>query len=630
MYLINTTTRQLHRFNKNDEIPPYAILSHVWGAHEQTFADTPLAKSGGKKRDLRLRRSSKKIRGACATAALHGYKWLWADTSCIDASNSAELSEAINSMFELYRDASMCYAYLEDVPPGENPYLPRSAFRRSRWFKRVWTLQELIAPASVIFLASDWQTIGAKRQLGELIESITGIDRLVLTHRRSLEDVSIACRMSWAATREARREEDRAYSLMGIFGVYMPTIYGEKERAFLRLQEEIIKRSPDQSIFAWGRALHDYNSGVFVATAKQHDYNCQSDAEALFATSPADFIDCADITPIELSEFAASIGLDQENVPVYTHTSAGIRTTLPMVAIGQSSRSPDAWLGLLSCIDGHGRLICLFLRAHETISSKFLIGGYIAQGNRRNEYYRTSRLTQFERYLVASVSLKEVIIHSSRVTSRGRSQTSSSLTSSSASRGSLIFFEPPCTITISKSCIISLSRLGFVMPVIPESGFRLTAPGETRSISFIGYQSFTVHFGVCALEMSAGSLQQAQLWATVTFESGSDLDSLFATHSEAEYSLLEPEEPVDVHPDESLLVQHWKDHRQTFGTRSREVRLTFSYPCLTSHNVAERGAAEIYELEIRFHGYWGEERRRYKGSRASYSIAATSQRRANW
>ncbi|KAI0645328.1 heterokaryon incompatibility protein-domain-containing protein, partial [Trametes meyenii] len=251
MYLLNTTTRQLHKFDKNDEIPPYAILSHVWGAHEQTFANTPRAKSRGKKRDLRLRRSSKKIRGACATAALHGYKWLWADTSCIDTSNSAELSEAINSMFELYRDASMCYAYLEDVPPGEDPYRPQSAFRRSRWFKRVWTLQELIAPASVIFLASDWQTIGAKRQLGGLIESITGIDRLVLTHRRPLEDVSIACRMSWAATREARREEDRAYSLMGIFGVCMPTIYGEKARAFLRLQEEIIKRTPDQSIFAW-------------------------------------------------------------------------------------------------------------------------------------------------------------------------------------------------------------------------------------------------------------------------------------------------------------------------------------------------------------------------------------------
>ncbi|KAI0364150.1 HET-domain-containing protein, partial [Pilatotrama ljubarskyi] len=244
MYLLNTTTLRLHRFDKEKEVPPYAILSHVWGDNEQTFQDTPLTKEG---RDGRG-----KIKGACAKALLDGFRWLWADTNCIDASNSAELSEAINSMFGWYRNAAMCYAYLDDVAPDEDPYSPASSFRASKWFRRVWTLQELIAPGSVVFLSFDWRPIGAKRILADLIESITGIDRLVLTHKRPLEDVSVACRMSWAATRDARREEDRAYSLMGIFGVCMPTIYGERGRsAFLRLQEEILKRSADQSIFAW-------------------------------------------------------------------------------------------------------------------------------------------------------------------------------------------------------------------------------------------------------------------------------------------------------------------------------------------------------------------------------------------
>ncbi|KAI0325313.1 HET-domain-containing protein, partial [Cubamyces sp. BRFM 1775] len=260
MYLIDTTTYLPHRFSKGD-IPSYAILSHVWSDHEQKSRQSRFAKGqDGRKRGGPLARAmglvrhppSPKLKGACKKAREDGFRWLWTDTDCIDTSNSAELSEAINSMFVWYRDAAMCYAYLHDVPSGEDPHRPQSSFRRSRWFKRTWTLQELIAPASIIFLSTNWQPIGAKRNLADLIESITGIDRLVLTHKRPLEDISIACRMSWAASREARREEDRAYSLMGIFGVHLSTIYGEGNHAFVRLQEEILKHTSDQSIFAWG------------------------------------------------------------------------------------------------------------------------------------------------------------------------------------------------------------------------------------------------------------------------------------------------------------------------------------------------------------------------------------------
>ncbi|KAI0759962.1 heterokaryon incompatibility protein-domain-containing protein, partial [Trametes elegans] len=259
MYLINTETYELHLFKNIDEAPPYAILSHVWGANEQTFEETPLVREGKRKRgilrrvgDRAFRPPSKKIKGACDRARRDHFRWLWADAACIDAANSTELGETINSFFKLYARAAMCYAYLADVPPGADAHAPRSAFRRSRWFRRAWTLQELIAPHSVIFLAADWSAIGAKRTLAALIEAVTGVDRAVLTHKRALADVSVARRMSWAARRRATREEDLAYALMGVFDVYMTPIYGEGAHAFVRLQEAIVRRSPDQSVFAWG------------------------------------------------------------------------------------------------------------------------------------------------------------------------------------------------------------------------------------------------------------------------------------------------------------------------------------------------------------------------------------------
>ncbi|KAI0645333.1 heterokaryon incompatibility protein-domain-containing protein [Trametes meyenii] len=632
MYLLNTETFELHRFDDKQQLPPYAILSHVWGDREQTFQDTPVVKDSQSRRgpfqrasDLALRRPSKKIRGACTRARQDGWSWLWADTSCIDTTNSAQLSETINSMFTLYRNASMCYAYLEDVPSGQDLYPLHSSFRRSRWFKRVWTLQELIAPPAIIFLSSDWRRIGSKWRLAELIESITGIDRLVLTHKRPLEEVSVACRMSWAATREARREEDRAYSLMGIFGVCMPTIYGERERAFFRLQEEIIKRTPDQSIFAWGRALHDHGSGTLIVTAQKHDYDSQSDMEGLFATSPADFRGCADISPIELSDFATLAGLERENVPIYAQTGAGICTTLP---IAHSPDSQDTQLGLLACVDGNGRLVALYLRAHPNMSSKLLVGGFVAEGGRRNAYCRTTRLNLSEKLLVSPVLLKEVIIHSSRPFST-KALSSSSKTASTASHSSFIFFQPPCSITLSQSSQKELQRMGYILPVIPDRGFRLASAGDTRSLSFLGDRSFTVHFGVCALDAKPGSTQNAQLWASAAFDSFADQDSLCAAHSEMDDSLDACEaENAGPYPTQSALVQYWKDHQKTFGERGREVRLTFSYPCSASDLAPERGMAEIYELEVSFRGYYSQNRRRrhYKGSAASYSIGSISSR----
>ena len=189
---------------------------------------------------------------ACQVARDAGYRYIWIDSCCIDKTSSSELSQAINSMYAWYGASRVCYAYLADVPPGDDPEYEGSVFRESRWFTRGWTLQELIAPVDVVFLSADWQTIGSKHYLGDVLEETTGIDQDALLHATELDKFSVAQRFSWASKRTTERVEDQAYSLMGIFDINMPTLYGEGERALRRLQEEIVRRTPDQSIFAWG------------------------------------------------------------------------------------------------------------------------------------------------------------------------------------------------------------------------------------------------------------------------------------------------------------------------------------------------------------------------------------------
>ncbi|KAI0773204.1 heterokaryon incompatibility protein-domain-containing protein [Trametes elegans] len=252
MWLLNTADLTLHLFDAK-EVPPYAILSHVWRGEEQSFQDVMAIHARAAQGDVSmLRNLSGKIRSFCSFAEKAGYKWVWIDNCCIDKGSSAELSEALNSMYSWYANADMCYAFLDDVRGDEDPRAPTSAFRRSQWFTRGWTLQELLAPHSVIFLSPEWQSVGSNHALADILAEITGIDEDIVTHKMSLNDVSVARRMSWASARETRRIEDRAYSLMGIFSVNMPTVYGEGGRAFTRLQEEILKQLPDQSIFAWG------------------------------------------------------------------------------------------------------------------------------------------------------------------------------------------------------------------------------------------------------------------------------------------------------------------------------------------------------------------------------------------
>ncbi|RYC53951.1 hypothetical protein CHU98_g12260 [Xylaria longipes] len=251
MWFLNTATYALEeRFDR--EVSKYAILSHTWQEEEVLFHEMRESND-----NYRRKAGYCKIKVCCDLAASQGIPYAWVDTCCIDKLHSAELSEAINSMYDYYRKATRCYIYLADVPGdlgrqenGRSKQL--SALGSSRWFTRGWTLQELIASSARSFYAQDWSLIPVDSILMTLIATVTGIELGLLLKRELLSRYCTAKRMSWVSRRTTTRPEDMAYCLMGIFNVSMPILYGEgPKKAFQRLQAEIINTSFDQSIFIW-------------------------------------------------------------------------------------------------------------------------------------------------------------------------------------------------------------------------------------------------------------------------------------------------------------------------------------------------------------------------------------------
>ncbi|KAM7198947.1 hypothetical protein V8F33_004684 [Rhypophila sp. PSN 637] len=235
--------------------PRYAILSHTWGDNEVLFDNVQILNSPQSRETSSI--PSKYLLG-CDTACGEGILHLWIDTCCIDKKNSTELSEAINSMFRYYAESEICYAYLADVPDDDNITHRNSKFRKSWWWDRWWTLQELLAPKEVRFDSQGWKPLGTRTELKGLISSITRIPEDVLAGgdcqppARSLAEI-----LSWASRRETTILEDGAYSVLGLLDINMPLLYGEGERAFLRLQEELLKRYDDESLFAWEAPPND-------------------------------------------------------------------------------------------------------------------------------------------------------------------------------------------------------------------------------------------------------------------------------------------------------------------------------------------------------------------------------------
>jgi hypothetical protein len=333
MWLLNTRTLQLHPFVT--EIPDYVILSHTWGEREVSFDDIgkPHAKS---------MTGYTKIFHCCDRAQRDGFEWAWVDTCCIDKRSSAELSEAINSMYKWYWDAAICYAFIADFTL-RGPATGRSrlttteelrGFQASRWFKRGWTLQELLAPDIVEFYDSNWSLIGTKSSLLESIHAVTEIETQHLLNRDTIERASIAARFSWASSRTTTRVEDMAYCLLGLVQVNMPMLYGEGERAFYRLQLEIIRQTNEHTIFAWEP----------VDTAW---YNT-----SIFASSPTQFGSASQLRP--------SSPHVQGKLATHEITNSGLSITLPCSFVDQSRV-----VAILNCTNVNGAYIGIWLERTE-------------------------------------------------------------------------------------------------------------------------------------------------------------------------------------------------------------------------------------------------------------------------
>lgn len=313
MRLINARSLNIEEFGPR-KLPKYAILSHTWGDCEPTHAEW---RSKVTRRWHSGKPGFAKIFGTCKQACRDGLSHVWVDTVCIDKTSSAELSEAINSMFEWYEKAEVCYVYLTDIksPPRGVDLL--ELMGSSRWFSRGWTLQELLAPDHVEFFSKSWTHLGSKKALASFLSVVTGVDQLCIRKEKKLRDYSVAQRMSWAADRVTTRPEDIAYCLLGIFGINMPLLYEEGENAFLRLQGEIIRQSDDHSILAFDTLLSTKNS--------------------LLAEHPNFFRNMRNLQP----------GLHSRITPPFAMTNAGLSMKTPLI----QTLSPNCVLAVLNCVE---------------------------------------------------------------------------------------------------------------------------------------------------------------------------------------------------------------------------------------------------------------------------------------
>ncbi|KAI0479795.1 HET domain-containing protein [Xylaria cf. heliscus] len=324
MWLINIKSMSLEEFTPPD-LPSYAILSHTWEDGEVTFQEFSNLGLAKKKAGF------VKIKKTCELAAVKKIRYVWVDTCCIDKSSSAELSEAINSMFEWYKLSTVCFAYLSDLSVNHSikrlPTLWRDERnqRVCRWFRRGWTLQELLAPAKLEFYDCGWNFRGLKTDLFVMRQLVpmTGIENLkVFENSNAIWEVAVGERMSWASTRQTKRLEDIAYCLLGIFQVNMPMLYGEGMRAFQRLQEEIIKTSTDMSLFCW-RAKYD-----------------EPKYRGLLAHSPVEFASYYDTTLRSRNAIISRTSVGEEKE--YSVTNKGIRIDAELLRVEWGGRSLTA------------------------------------------------------------------------------------------------------------------------------------------------------------------------------------------------------------------------------------------------------------------------------------------------
>lgn len=317
------------------DVPKYSILSHTWGldGDEVTYKDLVDGVWEGKAGYRKLTLCAKQ-------AKCDGHDFFWIDTCCIDKSSSAELQEAINSMFRWYRDAAVCYVHLSDVQKRGSSLDIKQHISESRWFTRGWTLQELLAPENIVFYSEDWQYLGTKLDLLDTISTVAGIEpRFLKADMEELDGASISKKMSWASHRQTTRTEDKAYCLLSIFGINIPLLYGEGRNSFRRLQEEIMKTYPfDHTLFVWGTVVkpENWSRRVPAAISRKDSAKLPWDDKistelllGLFAESPRDFQASGDFTPwYKTSRF---YGLSCSHSPYPTTVGRAVRLEIPII-----------------------------------------------------------------------------------------------------------------------------------------------------------------------------------------------------------------------------------------------------------------------------------------------------------
>jgi hypothetical protein len=351
-------------------ITPYAILSHTWGEDDQEVNFEDLKNGSGKTKD-----GYRKLQFCGEQATRDGLQYFWVDTCCIDKSSSTELSEAINSMFQWYKGADVCYAYLVDVSMSSST----ASFGDSRWFTRGWTLQELLAPRVVRFYSIDWVEIGTKATLSDQIADFTGIPISVL-RGKDFADCSLAERMSWASKRSTTRTEDTAYCLMGLFNINMTLLYGEGgPKAFIRLQKKIMMTlKEDHTLFAW----------------RSH----RPKAEGLLTDSPADFCLKNCNTCLQDREFEYSSLLRTYHVTGCMRDPPSLTSHGLCINLGleKQTASPSSGVGgVLASLNlsihhpdepERDEMLCVFLEPHQYMPGKYF---------RRNSQIRLNKLSNW-------------------------------------------------------------------------------------------------------------------------------------------------------------------------------------------------------------------------------------------
>ena len=431
--LASCTTPLRHRLRSwRSKLPPLlrrksaaSTLPHIEGLQEHPQACD---------RHLLCRNDiSLKIREACAAARRHGYRLLWIDSCCIDKQSSAELSEAINSMFMWYSAASVCLAYLPDFrlqnqhedkaemladevfvdyhsPLARHDvhqccsgrFIDPHDLQSCKWFYRGWTLQELIAPQEVLFLCRHWRVVGSKAALADILAEMTGIEAPVLTHQKSFRMVSVADRFHWTRSRKTTRVEDEAYSLLGLFDIHMPIIYGEGTSALVRLQTEIMQTIPDQTLFAWPNPFACLARSPWpmcvpiLSTESRFHYATQDgldnkDRAGLLTTNLRVFEACMDhpeedqcpgLREISMEVLARRLGSPHTLFdPSYSITPFGVYMNVPLIPVTQivkhTHRSGfemnprEIHLAMLACEATHmpGSLIAIACRVQKSLAT---------------------------------------------------------------------------------------------------------------------------------------------------------------------------------------------------------------------------------------------------------------------